>query len=576
MRKEIAYRRLIDAARSLSSAIDVDELIASILSSSREVMHCHACSICLPDSATGDLLIRGTQPELRNKILRVPAGKGIVGRVFRTRRAEQTLDAQKDSDHYSGVGQETNVTAHAMLTIPLEDRQICLGVMQALNPIDRDRFDEFDEEVFLAFGSLIATTLTRIQEQEAATKKEIEEAYRKAELSIARNAQFSFMPAAIFEATDFHIAVFQEQAADIGGDFYTYYQLSDGSLLVAVGDATGKGIPAALESARVSTLISLRVASCTRERFAEWLYEINDVLYETAEKAHSLTALAVLLFNWRNRRLYACSFGQVRPRYLSFTNEWKELLCEVYPPLGATTGHQISVTRVRLAFGSQWLLLSDGITEARNAMGEQFGERALQECLNGDPGGALLATPDAASTLLSRLESNWRRFRINGPDPDDATALLVIDKRARPATSYSCEIGAETIPELRSFCEQWIGFVGFGEEENYNLLLACDELFTNVYKHAYHGGSGPVRCSAVFDTDSLSIIVTHQGDGFDPNAVQAAQRPPSKPGGYGMPFIQRVFDEVRFETIDNSSQVTLKKMLGSEFRVPPSEFPSLS
>jgi phosphoserine phosphatase RsbU/P len=540
--------------------MDVDELVASILSSSREVMHCQACSICLPDPATGDLLIRGTQPELRNKILRVPAGKGIVGRVFRTRRPEQTLDAQKDSDHYSGIGQETNVTAHAMLTIPLEDRQICLGVMQALNPIDRDRFDEFDEEVFLAFGSLIATTLTRIREQEAATKKEIEEAYRKAELSIARNAQFSFMPAATFETNEFHIGVFQEQAADIGGDFYTYYQLSDGSLLVAVGDATGKGIPAALESARVSTLISLRVASCTRERFAQWLYEINDILYATAEKAHSLTALAVLLFDWRNRRLYACSFGQVRPRYLSFTNEWKELLCEVYPPLGATTGHPISVSRVPLAFGSQWLLLSDGITEAQNVIREQFVEQALpkflaENCLQRPVGS------DTDDTFLAGLENSWRRFRRHGPDPDDATALLVVDKRSRPPENYACEIGAETIPELRSFCEQWISFLGFGEEEGYNLLLACDELFTNIYKHAYHGGSGPVRCAAVFDTDSLSLIVSHQGEGFDPNTAQSEPRPASKPGGYGLPFIRKVFDDLRFETKDHWSVVTLKKTI---------------
>jgi phosphoserine phosphatase RsbU/P len=561
-RKEIAYRRLIDAARSLSSAMDVDELIASILASSREVMHCQACSICLPDPATGDLLIRGTQPELRNKILRVPAGKGIVGRVFRTRRPEQTLDAQKDSDHYSGIGLETNVTAHAMLTIPLEDRQICLGVMQALNPIDRDRFDEFDEEVFLAFGSLIATTLTRIREQEAATKKEIEEAYRKAELSIARNAQFSFMPAATFETNEFHIGVFQQQAADIGGDFYTYYQLLDGSLLVAVGDATGKGIPAALESARVSTLISLRVASCTRERFAEWLYEINDVLYATAEKAHSLTALAVLLFDWHNRRLYACSFGQVRPRFLSFSNEWKELLCQVYPPLGATTGHEIAVSPVPLAFGNQWLLLSDGITEAQNLTREQFAEQAFPKFLEGRclqrPSGSV-----ADDTFLTDLENRWREFRRYGPDPDDATALLVTDKRARPAEGYACEIGAETIPELRSFCEQWINFIGFGEEEGYNLLLACDELFTNIYKHAYHGGSGPVRCTAAFDTEALTLIITHQGAGFDPDAAQSAPRPPSKPGGYGLPFIRKVFDEVRFETEDGSSHVILRKSLNN-------------
>ena len=66
-----------------------------------------------------------------------------------------------------------------MLTIPLVDGDVCHGVMQALNPTDRDRFDVFDEEVFLAFGSLIATTLTRMQVQEAAKQKEIEDAYRQ-------------------------------------------------------------------------------------------------------------------------------------------------------------------------------------------------------------------------------------------------------------------------------------------------------------------------------------------------------------------------------------------------------------
>jgi anti-sigma regulatory factor (Ser/Thr protein kinase) len=258
--------------------------------------------------------------------------------------------------------------------------------------------------------------------------------------------------------------------------------------------------------------------------------------------------------------LYACCFGQVRPRYLSFTNEWKELLCQVYPPLGATTGHQIAVSPVPLAFGSQWLLLSDGITEAQNIFREQFGEQALakfleRRCLQRPDGS------DANDTFLADLENSWREFRKHGSDPDDATALLVTDKRARPAESYACEIGAETIPELRSFCEQWISFIGFGEEEGYNLLLACDELFTNIYKHAYHGGFGPVRCTSVLDTEALTLLVTHQGDGFDPNAAQSGPRPASKPGGYGLPFIRKVFDEVLFETKDGFSHVTLKKLL---------------
>jgi anti-sigma regulatory factor (Ser/Thr protein kinase) len=217
---------------------------------------------------------------------------------------------------------------------------------------------------------------------------------------------------------------------------------------------------------------------------------------------------------------------------------------------------------VPLAFGREWLLLSDGITEAQNALREQFSEQAFPKFLEGrclqHPSGSV-----ADDTFLTDLENEWRTFRRYGPDPDDATALLVTDKRGRPAEGYACEIGAETIPELRSFCEQWISFIGFGEEEDYNLLLACDELFTNIYKHAYHGGSGPVRCTAVFDTEALTLIVTHQGDGFDPDAAQSGPRPHSKPGGYGLPFIRKVFDEVRFETEDGSSHVILRKSLNN-------------
>ena len=98
-RKELAYRCLIDAAKSLSSAADVNELVGRILLSSRDVMQCRACSISLPVVESGDLIIRGTQPELKNQVLRVPAGKGIAGRVLRTRQRENTANAQFDADH---------------------------------------------------------------------------------------------------------------------------------------------------------------------------------------------------------------------------------------------------------------------------------------------------------------------------------------------------------------------------------------------------------------------------------------------------------------------------------------------
>jgi sigma-B regulation protein RsbU (phosphoserine phosphatase) len=553
-RREVAYRCLIDAARALSSAADIDELVGRILSSSREVMQCRACSIYLPDPDTDGLLIRATQEELRNIILRVPAGKGIAGRVFRTRRAENTSDVQSDSDHYSGIGIETKMPAQAMLTIPLEDGDVCHGVMQALNPTDRGCFDQFDEEVFFAFGSLIATTLTRMRVQEAAKEKEIEEAYRRAELSIARNAQFSFMPPTLFVAEGLIIRVFQEQAADIGGDFYAYHELTDGCLLVAIGDASGKGIPAALESARVCTLISLKARSCAADRLSEWLADLNNVLHETAERAASLTTLAVLVFDRKRRRISTCTFGQARPRYLSYTDQWEELDCEVHPPLGLLAGQSFAVTSVPLALGSQWLLLTDGFVEARNNFGAQFGEKALEQSLS--------ESARDRDDPLTILEKHWREFSKNGPEADDATAILVTDTSPHPPVSCECELTPESISHFRFFCGQWVEFVGFAEPETYNIVLACDEIFTNLYQHAYHGRSGPVLCEAFTNQNSLTFVVTHQGHGLSSDADLPRSPAPSKTGGYGLPFIHRVFDDVKFETAGERSKVTLAKSIG--------------
>ena len=552
-RKELAYRCLIDAAKSISSAADIDELVGEILSSSRDVMRCRACSVSLPDPETGDLIIRGTQPELKRHVLRVPAGKGISGRVFKTRLRENTANAQSDSDHYIGIGLETKTPAQAMLTIPLLDGDVCHGVMQALNPTDRDRFDDFDEEVFLAFGSLIATTLTRMRVQEAAKQKEIEDAYRHAELSIARRAQFSFMPAPNFERGTLKIRVFQEQAGDVGGDFYAYHELSDECLLVAIGDASGKGIPAALESARVCTLISLTARSCNADRLEEWLADLNNVIQATAERAASLTTLAVLFVDQKQRRLFACSFGQFGPRYLSAASNWEELPCPIHPPLGVFTAPKFAVACVPLAIGRKWLLLTDGFVEARDAGEVQFGENFLTE--------ALSASVSEQLDPLQVLEDRWRQFSKYGPDRDDATALLVTDSLVSPPSDCECEISPESIPDLRFFCEQWVAFSGLTEEDGYQVVLAFDEILTNVYKHAYKYKPGVVRCDAWIDTTSLRFVVTHWGAGLTSEANVPRSPEDSRVGGYGLPFIRRVFDEVTFESCEDRSSVSLTKRI---------------
>ena len=160
------------------------------------------------------------------------------------------------------------------------------------------------------------------------------------------------------------------------------------------------------------------------------------------------------------------------------------------------------------------------------------------------------------------MEASWRLFSDGGPDRDDATALLLVDTSPRPAQRYECDLTPETIANLRSFCERWAAFAGIKEDTAYKVVLACDEILTNIYRHAYHSRVGPVRCDAALDENRLSYCFVHWGDGLSSSEIPPAQgSSTSGSGGYGLPFVHQVFDEVQFERSNDHSAVTLTKQI---------------
>jgi serine phosphatase RsbU (regulator of sigma subunit)/anti-sigma regulatory factor (Ser/Thr protein kinase) len=541
-REELAYRRLVHAAKALTGVEAVSTLSDKILEDAREVLQCRACSVCLVEPETGDLLLHSTDRDMTQPV-RIPAGKGIAGRVFRTRQKENTRDAESDPDHYTHPETSSRGASGPMLTIPLTDGSICHGVLQAIRPNDRLYFDEFDEEVVMAFGALIAATLTRIQTQFAAHERELEEATRHAELLFARQAQLSFMPPLEFVSGHLTIRLFQEQAADIGGDFYTYFLLSEGRVLAVVGDATGKGIPAALEAARICTLISLRSSLCTPETFASWLAELNNLLETAADKSGNFATLAAFLVDQNTRRMQVAVFGQPPPWFSNPHGVWKRLNCPVNRALGVARVSKLAIKTVPLTVGTAWLLVTDGIVEARNLQDTFFGERGVMEAL---------CTETEADPLL-RLETSWRRFTQGAKGMDDATALLLQDAQPHPATRKESDLTLEAMSEFRDFFSNWAVHCGFAANSAYLIALACDEVLTNIYLHAYDSQPGKVACQVSVSERDLHILVEHWGKPF-----RGAEPKEGSAGGRGLPFIRKVFSSVEFTESGSSATVHLR------------------
>ncbi|PYJ62353.1 MAG: hypothetical protein DME74_06185 [Verrucomicrobia bacterium] len=549
---------LLGVAASLSASSDFDTLLANILHGARAVMRCAACSISLPDKATSDLLIHSTQRDWRREgPWRLPEGQGIAGRVFATREPVNTADASQHPEHYRRTGEDTGLPAHALLTIPLLDGENCRGVMQAMNPEDRSGFSDDDIRVFIAFGSLVSVTLARRQEEDEARTRAVEEAERHAELELARQVQATFLPETEAEHGPLRIRAFLEQATAIGGDCYFFHAAQPHLLLTGVGDVTGKGSSAALDMARLTTQIELAASRCTPESFTAWLVELNNVLYEAMHADDNAVALTALLFDTERRRVHAASFAQHPPLFRDrATGTWRELACPRQGFFGQRRLSACNAITISLAAGSHWLIHSDGITEAIAITGGELARDGLV---------SLLESHDWTNTgALNLIVDSWRKNLASGAR-DDATLLLMEDRTTPPPREFAALCTAESIRAARTFFEQWGRFAGIPQDTLLKLLVGCDEILTNVIKHAYglEKPPGPLWCGAEVSPSLIRFIIRHHGAGItqEQAAAQADARSREE-GGHGLALVRRVFSHVHFSTDDErGSEIVLEKAL---------------
>ena len=148
---------------------------------------------------------------------------------------------------------------------------------------------------------------------------------------------------------------------------------------------------------------------------------------------------------------------------------------------------------------------------------------------------------------------------------DDATILLVDDRTTPPPREFAALCTADSIRAARTFFEQWGRFAGIPQDTLLKLLVGCDEILTNVIKHAYglEKPPGPLWCGAEVSPSLIRFIIRHHGAGItqEQAAAQADARSREE-GGHGLALVRRVFSHVHFSTDDErGSEIVLEKAL---------------
>lgn len=393
--------KLQKAAQRISSILDLDELIDSVVNDIAQSFGCVEANIYLYDEGRSELVVAGvcgcTQYG-KGHSLRV--GKdGMAGHVAATLLPHYAPDVSKDPYYI-----RCEETTRSEVAIPLHVQGKLLGVFSA----SHTELDAFPPEQLRLLQALCTHISGAIQNARVFQKERKEREAMKREAHEARTIQQALLPKSSPYIPGFAISGLSVSAGAVGGDWYDFIPLDEGRWGLVLADVSGKGTAAALlMSATRGMLRSLAEASCTP---AEVLTKLNRLLVEDFPAGRFVTMVYAVL-DPAKRTLTIANAGHLKPLLIT-PDEARFIDHEKGMPLGLTFG-DFSEVEVPFPKGSRIVFYSDGITEAANLRDEEYGLNRLQEH----------ATKPDAST--ESLLDDVRSFADGQGLRDDASVIIV-------------------------------------------------------------------------------------------------------------------------------------------------------
>ncbi len=403
---------LSEIAREFGAILHLDELLTKIANLARRVIDYRTFGILLLNEEAGELEMKAAV-RYGDKITmpRVKLGHGLVGYAALHKEAVLVPDVSVDPRYIQVVDD-----ARSELVIPLLLQDRCIGVFDLESP-ELDAFTKTHVEILTLLASQAAVAIENARLYETIRANEIR---LEKEIRFAQRVQTALLPTELPKRMkQVDVAARFEPARELGGDLYDFLAPEPNSLVVAVGDVSGKGVPAALYSAFAGELIRSRTfrRRYAPERFspAGVLASTNTILHERQLEEYYCT-LCYAVFDFKRRTVMLANSGLPYPIRCSGETVSQIELPGV--PLGAFAGSSYDEITFDLAVGDVFVFCSDGVSEANDALGREFGYERLMDVIREHCAGPSRSLVDA---IFKAVED----FRGETPSNDDMTVVVV-------------------------------------------------------------------------------------------------------------------------------------------------------
>ena len=406
-----AFETLAEIGRDVASILDVDELLTRIAQLTKRLIEYRTFGLfLLTDSSELEIKVAVKYGETVH-IPRIALGEGLVGYAALHKEPVLVPDVSQDPRYIKVVDD-----VRSELAIPLLLKDRCIGVIDLESP-EPDAFSKRDVEILtlLAGQAAVAIENANLYEELRANQERLEK-----EVRFAQRVQMALLPAGPPKRLKgVELAAAFDPARELGGDFHDYLSPESNTLVVALGDVSGKGVPAALYSAFAAELVRGRTF---RRRYlpdrsspAGVLSSVNTILHQRQLEEYYCT-LCYAVFDLKRHVLTMANSG------LPYPIRWSDGICAPIElpgvPLGSFQGSTYDEVTLALHSGDVFVFCSDGVSEAMNEAGLEFTSERLIEVVE-------TAHHLPAAKIVEAIFAAVEQWRAGAPPNDDMTAVAV-------------------------------------------------------------------------------------------------------------------------------------------------------
>jgi sigma-B regulation protein RsbU (phosphoserine phosphatase) len=403
---------LAEIGRELSATLDLDELLTKIAHLVKRLIDYRTFGVALLNPTTGLLEMKTaisygdavTVPPLR-------PGEGVVGTAALQREPVLVPDVTKDPRYINAVSD-----VRSELAIPMLVKDRCVGVLDLESP-ELDAFSKRDVELLTLLAAHAAVAIENARLYESIRENEVR---LEKEVRFAQRVQMALLPHELpKKLKNVDVAWHFDPARELGGDLYEFLAPEPHTFIVAVGDVSGKGVPAALYSSFVGEVVRGRAyrRRLTPERSNPGmvLTSLNRILHERGLEEYYCT-LCYSVFDFKKRTVTFANSGLPFPLHVSGNRVAQLELPGV--PLGSFPESTYDELTLDLQPDDVFVFCSDGIYETFNPAGEEFGWQRVAET-------ALAHRGEPARAIVDAIFAAMQAFRGHPEQSDDQTVVVV-------------------------------------------------------------------------------------------------------------------------------------------------------